>query len=113
MYLLISIIEFYLSLSPMNLSYDCVCIQGPESSLEEVACQSSKGSIITTGDLYYRLIVIKFIQYMTAYMIQSIIIIITGGGFSHYTSRPSWQDTAVEQYFESVTGTDKTPLYPR
>jgi hypothetical protein len=58
-------------LSPMNLSYDCVCIQGPESSLEEVACQSSKGSIITTGDLYCRLIVIKFIQYMTTYMIQS------------------------------------------
>ena len=71
MYLLISIIEFYLSLSPMNLSYDCVCIQGPESSLEEVACQSSKGSIITTGELYYRLIVIKFMQYMTTYMIQS------------------------------------------
>ena len=70
MYLLISIIELYLSLSPMNLSYDCVCIQGPESSLEEVACQSSKGSIITTGELYYRLIVIKFIQYMTTYMIQ-------------------------------------------
>ena len=105
---MISIVEFYLLLSPMNLSNDCVCIQGPESSLEEVACQSSKGSIITTGDLYY---LIKFIQYMTTDMIQSIII--TGGGFSHYTSRPSWQDTAVEQYFDTVTGTEKTPLYPR
>lgn len=109
---MISIVESYLLLIPINLSHDYAYIQGPESSLEEVACQSSKGSIITTGELYYRLMVIKSIQYMTTYMIQYSSRL-SGGGFSHYTSRPSWQDTAVEQYFESVTGTEKTPLYPR
>jgi len=56
--------------------------QGPESSNEEVACQSDGGGVVTTG-----------------------------GGFSNYYPIPEWQKSAVEGYFASFAEKDtwKTP----
>lgn len=46
---------------------------GPENGLPEIACQSQKGGVITSG-----------------------------GGFSTYYPTPRWQKKAVEQYFASL-----------
>ena len=63
----------------------CLTPQGPESGGAEVACQSNKGSVITTG-----------------------------GGFSRRYSLPSWQSAAVSSYFSTVAGTSAAPAsgYP-
>eukprot|EP01032_Pedospumella_encystans_P018131 gene18131-20647_t len=54
---------------------------GPESGNTEVACQSSKGSQITTG-----------------------------GGFSNVYALPSWQATEVTNYIRSVVNSNSAPL---
>ena len=56
-------------------------MQGPESGNTEVACQSSKGSQITTG-----------------------------GGFSNVYALPSWQATEVTNYVRSVVNSNSAPL---
>ena len=48
---------------------------GPESGSTEIACQSQVGGVITTG-----------------------------GGFSTYFARPSWQSKAVNSYFSQFNG---------
>ena len=47
---------------------------GPESGTAEIACQSDVGGVITTG-----------------------------GGFSNAYGRPSWQTSAVNNYFSTVS----------
>jgi len=49
---------------------------GPETGGAEIACQSQKGGVITSG-----------------------------GGFSSYYAQPSWQTTAVNTYFSTITST--------
>lgn len=53
---------------------------GPEDGDPEIACQSQLGGIITSG-----------------------------GGFSTFYSQPSWQTTAVNAYFNAVSGTSQEP----
>lgn len=48
--------------------------QGPNNGYPEIACQGNLGGVITSG-----------------------------GGFSTYYSRPSWQDQAVSSYFTSLS----------
>ena len=55
--------------------------QGPEDDDDEVTCQSDEGSSITTG-----------------------------GGFSNYYDRDSFQDDFVDDYFDEVDGTSKEPV---
>lgn len=50
--------------------------QGPEQKEPEIACQSQLGGLITTG-----------------------------GGFSTYFSRPSWQNNAVNHYLQNMSST--------
>lgn len=52
---------------------------GPELGKPEVACQSQAGGVITSG-----------------------------GGFSTFFARPTWQDTAVSRYFETLTANTAT-----
>ncbi len=56
--------------------------QGPESNQPEIACTSATGGIITTG-----------------------------GGFSIYLSRPSYQDDAVSNYLANAPGLPPTSQY--
>eukprot|EP01036_Dinobryon_divergens_P027015 gene27015-35722_t len=53
---------------------------GPQSGSAEVACQSQLGGVITSG-----------------------------GGFSMYNARPSWQNSAVSNYFAAVSGSSSAP----
>jgi len=53
---------------------------GPESSKAEVVCSSSSGSSITSG-----------------------------GGFSNNEPMPTWQSSAINNYFDIVNGTTKQP----
>ena len=54
--------------------------QGPESDLEEIACQSNEGGVITTG-----------------------------GGFSTIFDAPSYQTSAISNYFDSLSRS-QTPV---
>ena len=56
-------------------------IQGPESRTTERTCQSDLGGTITSG-----------------------------GGFSTYYGRPTWQTNMVNSYFRSVLSTSKAPV---
>ena len=59
--------------------------QGPESGSDEIACQSNEGGVITTG-----------------------------GGFSTFYATPSWQQDAVDGYFNSLpAGTAPSNGYNR
>jgi hypothetical protein len=51
---------------------------GPETGSPEIACQSQEGGVITSG-----------------------------GGFSIYTERPSWQATVIDNYFNNLTSDHK------
>ncbi len=55
------------------------CLQGPESKKTEVACASNAGGGITTG-----------------------------GGFSWYTTAPSYQTSAIATYFTIAKNTSTT-----
>lgn len=66
--------------SPYVLSVGAT--SGPESNNPEIACQSFGGDILITS----------------------------GGGFSNLYSRPSFQDTAINNYFSSVDGTSQQPV---
>jgi len=56
--------------------------QGPESGQPEIACTSNTGGIVTTG-----------------------------GGFSYYFKRPSYQGSAVATYFSTAPNLPPTSLY--
>lgn len=51
---------------------------GPEDGDDEIACQSQKGGVITSG-----------------------------GGFSTYYATPSWQENTLNAYFDSLNDDDE------